>query len=565
MAMTRFVSPNIQSAVKALQPPFDLEKAAPHVYQIAQGLILLAPLMQDRALLPDWKIEDLPCSMQRLVLYEGDISIALHHLVVNDFLVHNHRRPFLSYCVAGGYRYRIFSERGNNNSNMPTSTTHSRWWCCERETGGVFSPPIETQQVPELLLDTYFNQGNLYLIEPRAFHQVDQIKGEQTTGPVTLVIKPRGEDSNKSVFYFCDPEHSPLGRPASGRSKRDLETGERAEILKVFSLAVGKCKVPPPHQRFQATLAPGIERLEAELDVCQSNARAKGSTGDLLFEFLQAMKTGNKLPNIRLRGGPYTREVLRPLAQSSAYGERLYMSLLLSIRGVSELNSDNYVGFVKSFADAYRLSELPVVWRESDSKKVTFACSQLAADPTQTNQVRGDALLVHAFLRFSNKDLIRAVQDLRAAQRFLPLDDKLLTVEACVHATMSDISSALAALDRASELGSTDIESTLFTRGCLLQQLEDGASSLKDPSEAKRCLEMFIDKASPEDRKVCEAHYHLAVINFLEIDNNFALENLRLGVAAEARRLRCFDAPKSSWRLAAELMASRVRSRAGTC
>ena len=60
--------------------------------------------------LSDWGLEDLPSSMGRLVLFEGlAVSIALHHVVADDFLVHNHRRPFYSYCVSGGYRHRIFS------------------------------------------------------------------------------------------------------------------------------------------------------------------------------------------------------------------------------------------------------------------------------------------------------------------------------------------------------------------------------------------------------------------------------------------------------------------------
>eukprot|EP00961_Rhodomonas_salina_P282712 3820281-Rhodomonas_salina.1 len=134
--------------------------------------------------------------MHRLKLFQGaEVTIDIHHLFVNDFLVHSHRRPFYSICLSGGYRHHVF-QIGKPANGEPGVD----WYQCRRQPKGAFSERSLASVAPEPLLDTYFRVGDVYLLHPAAYHQVDEVKTDvqlgcnhDFNGPVTLVIKSTEE------------------------------------------------------------------------------------------------------------------------------------------------------------------------------------------------------------------------------------------------------------------------------------------------------------------------------------------------------------------------------------
>ena len=239
----------------------DLPKDQDHLRAIVHGIAKIGHNMKDKSVKNEWVLEDLPGSMQRLVLFEGKgVSIALHHIIADDFLVHNHRRPFYSYCISGGYRHRIYSTK------EPT-LDDEEWLSCRRGPKGAFTSTERARKVPQLLLDTRFEPGATYLINTPAKHQVDAV----VPGTVTLVVKSNSHDSPtfaSSEFLFQNRAHDPNDRPNSGRTETDLTPRRRNAIIKVFQTALQNA----PHDTHLLTNA-GVRAMRSKLR--RAKARVK--------------------------------------------------------------------------------------------------------------------------------------------------------------------------------------------------------------------------------------------------------------------------------------------------
>lgn len=258
-------------------------------------------------------------------------------------------------------------------------------------------------------------------------------------------------------------------------------------------------------------------------------------------------------PLSQIENFPYTLKKLAPLARTSTCARRLYMSRLLSREGHMELADGDGIAAAHWFAHAYRLSELPVMWTTDQMSLADAVFSQLIDDRMQPVDVQTDSFQVRAQIRMLRGNLIGALADLRAAQRLTPDDPALHTIEASLCNDLGRPREALAALDRAEALATDDIESTLFVRGCILQNLCESAA-------ARRCLEEYVRLASPDERKVCEAHYHLAMLEFQQNSLGAARRALDRGVVAESKRLPCFKDFKSNFRQPAELLLAHVHA-----
>lgn len=248
---------------------------------------------------------------------------------------------------------------------------------------------------------------------------------------------------------------------------------------------------------------------------------------------------------------PFTLEKLAPLAETSICGRVLYMSRYMSELGQVQLLNGEYVAAVHSLASAYRFSELPVQWIGHLHAKALKHCNDLVSADQASPRTRADALFVRCHLRTLRRDLAGALNDLRVAQRLLPKDSALYECEGDLCNCLNNRHEALVALDTAKRLGSQNITSIYFTRGCILQNCVQDAGALL---QARQSLETFIRLADADERKLCEAYYHLAMIRIQDGKLGEARRQYDKGVEAESRRLSCFQEPKSNYRKSAEAL-----------
>eukprot|EP00747_Dinoflagellata_sp_TGD_P194129 gnl/TRDRNA2_/TRDRNA2_61191_c0_seq1.p1 gnl/TRDRNA2_/TRDRNA2_61191_c0~~gnl/TRDRNA2_/TRDRNA2_61191_c0_seq1.p1 ORF type:complete len:391 (-),score=66.20 gnl/TRDRNA2_/TRDRNA2_61191_c0_seq1:139-1311(-) len=244
---------------------------------------------------------------------------------------------------------------------------------------------------------------------------------------------------------------------------------------------------------------------------------------------------------------PYTLENLAPLTEGSVVARRLYCSRWLAEEAFVEFTAGNGVGAVQLYAAAYRLDDLPVAWVGGmiDPAIETFG---IIANGEESTNIRADAFLVLSFLFFFKRDSQHCLQSILAAQQLAPDDHVMYFVEGNFRNSLGQFDAALAALDRALELGSS--HEALFVRGDLLEKL-------KMDDMARETLEEYIRRAPPEERKVCEAHYHLAVSAATEGTARRCLER---GLAAEEMRLPCYPKVPSNYRRLAEARSGKFHA-----
>ena len=259
------------------QPRFNGELAADAgcLQVLIEGVRALAPFLENSSLADEWEVQDLPNSMQRLELYEGEhFSIAIQHLDADDLLVHNHRRSFYSYCLAGSYRHRVFKIELTPEGTDET-TNSKKWFGCTRQPKGRFSPakPLDVSLHP--LLDCYFDQGNIYCISSETYHQVDQVVGADSKGAITIVIKPSNSSKQancKSSFYFDDLAADPNKREGSGHTTFLLGEAKR-KTLDIFANALKALPQTISFNEPSRTIARSLqgERIDSsKLDDCLS-------------------------------------------------------------------------------------------------------------------------------------------------------------------------------------------------------------------------------------------------------------------------------------------------------
>ena len=139
------------------------------------------------------------------------------------------------------------------------------------------------------------------------------------------------------------------------------------------------------------------------------------------------------------------------------------------------------------------------------------AAAELATDTTRSHDVRGDAYFLLGNLCYPAREFQLGLKHIQTALLFKPEDGYFHASQGCMLAMQMRITQALAALDRAAEVGCDDIEHTLFHRAVLI--LKDGNSRGDD---AIHMLEQFVDRAEPDARKLPEACYRLAIMHGMQ-------------------------------------------------
>lgn len=248
---------------------------------------------------------------------------------------------------------------------------------------------------------------------------------------------------------------------------------------------------------------------------------------------------------------PFNIERIDPLTEGSEVARRLYASRVLSEQGFVELMEGNGVGAAQCYAAAYRLDDLPVQWVGA----IVGPAIEMfhgVANSLESASIRADALFVLFFLHnCCTKDAEAALQSIKMAQHLAPLDAALYFAEGNLLNSFDRPDEATTALEKAIELGYGC--EALFVLGCVLQtKLESEQADRKNDatlrSSARACLEEYIQRAAPEERKVCEAYYHLAMLEILEGNLGTARRRFDSGMSAEARRLSCFEDKPSYYR-----------------
>lgn len=206
-------------------------EARPHLQILVAGLRAIRRDLTAPGTSEAWRIEDLPGSLRRLVIFEdATISIALTHFVGRDLLVHDHRRVFYSACLSGRYTHCLYGLRPRREADAPAVCFETR-----RATGGRFAAPTPTNEEPVLRMEHDHVRGAVYTMRPEALHRID-LSSSEDDPVVTLLVKvqsPAGAEKAESTFYFADPVRDPALLANAGQLS-DLAPDERRGVLSVF-------------------------------------------------------------------------------------------------------------------------------------------------------------------------------------------------------------------------------------------------------------------------------------------------------------------------------------------
>jgi len=257
---------------------------------------------------------------------------------------------------------------------------------------------------------------------------------------------------------------------------------------------------------------------------------------------------------------PFSVANLEPYAeQGSRTAEGLLQSAIRCVIGRQALADFQVATMATVFADVYRMNSLVVQWDAAAISATRFSLSELIRDKTQTTKIRGDALFVMGNLSFLTRDFAGGLKQVRMAQRLIPDDGYLHANEGCILAMQMKIHDALAAFQRATELGCEDIEHTLFHRAVLILKSE-GADTTE--SSAIQLLEQYVDQAEPDARKLPEACYRLALMHAFKGPRHVgaAKRFLVAGEAADKSRLPFFQDEAHEWRQQARALVKHYQS-----
>lgn len=267
---------------------------------------------------------------------------------------------------------------------------------------------------------------------------------------------------------------------------------------------------------------------------------------------------GYKLRLDQLHHFPFTLDKLRPLTAYSVVGRRLFTSRLLAEQGMEALLAGNVQGAAQCLGAAYRLDDLPIQWISAAMEPAIRAFETLS-DSTEDGQTCADACLVLGGLYMMLHEAGEALACLRRGQRAAPEDEALLFVEGNLHNSLGDHEAAAAALERSIELGNSC--EALFVHGCVMQVRGTGGGPGSGFNRAARAsLEKYLRCAPPEERKVCEACFHLAVLEICESNLGAARRHYDNGVRAQEERLPCYRDKASNFRRTAEITLAKMHA-----
>lgn len=220
------------------------------------------------------------------------------------------------------------------------------------------------------------------------------------------------------------------------------------------------------------------------------------------------------------QSGEFDLDKVEPFVESSLCAKKLYSSKWLSLVGFTHLESGDVVAATSALGSAYRISTLPVEWSSPRANTAGMLVNELnlflalVSDAHLPEQVRAGAALICANLYGLRRELPEALVKLHQGQELTQDDAALHAFEGDLHCNLRDFPKALKCIDRATALGSTDFQSIHYARGWVHEQL-------KMDSIARECYQKYIHVAEPDERKVCEAYYDLAM---LEARNTIAFQ-----------------------------------------
>jgi tetratricopeptide (TPR) repeat protein len=246
---------------------------------------------------------------------------------------------------------------------------------------------------------------------------------------------------------------------------------------------------------------------------------------------------------------PFSVERLLPLAEKSSTASGLMAGSLAVLRGREALDANDIRGAVIAYGFAYRKGSFIVRWTLEDFATVMPAFKAISNNASEETATRADALFVRANILFLQGHVRQGLVELRVAQNLLPDDASFHTTEGSILAMQLQKQEALAAFDRAADLGCDDLDDTLFHRAILTESMED----------ARNFLEKYVALAEDDARKLPEACFRLSLLygvmgpNYLGAARRF----YDLGLKADKSRLPIFPDELSAQRKQAKTLASK--------
>jgi tetratricopeptide (TPR) repeat protein len=245
-------------------------------------------------------------------------------------------------------------------------------------------------------------------------------------------------------------------------------------------------------------------------------------------------------------------ERLLPLAEKSSTASGFLAGSLAAFRGKYALDANDIRSAVIAYGFAYRKGSFLVRWTFEDFATVMPAFKAISDDASEETDMRANALFVRANILFLQGRVREGLAELHAAQNLLPDDASFHTTEGSILAMQMQKQEALAAYDRAADLGCDNIDDTLFHRAILTTSSED----------AQNFLEKYVALAEGDARKLPEACYRLSLLygimgpNYLGAARRF----YDLGLKADKSKLPIFPDASSSIRKQAKTLASKYNA-----
>lgn len=251
---------------------------------------------------------------------------------------------------------------------------------------------------------------------------------------------------------------------------------------------------------------------------------------------------------------PYTLMKMQLLPQNSVVARRLIASRMLSLQGFEELLGGNTLEAVQWIAAALRINDLPVYWRVSLMEPAIKTFETLGASCNEQG-ICADVALVLCHLYTLRQMPDKALSSLERGQQAAPEDAHIFLTQGHLLNTLGDFRASAAAIERSIELGLSG--EALFVHGTVLQNLAwefEGKRKGYYTERARKIFHQYILSATPDERKVCEAYFHLAVLEALESKFEEAWQHYGNGTQARRQRLPCFEGTPSCFQATAETL-----------
>ncbi|BBB62276.1 hypothetical protein UNDKW_4021 [Undibacterium sp. KW1] len=149
-----------------------------------------------------YEVRHVPQVMYQIIVLDTPTTEVRFHIYEDckETYIHNHKHPFLSYGLQGGYTEKIW--RWDKDEK-------SKFFCFVRHKGGQLNAPHEfLGRLSQWYTRKHF-VGNILTVGNNSYHSIASASGREL--PVTLIIKDKSLDSGQTLVLSKTREiHEPI-------------------------------------------------------------------------------------------------------------------------------------------------------------------------------------------------------------------------------------------------------------------------------------------------------------------------------------------------------------------